>query len=326
VKALSATTDADERRSAGAADPRPAGPPASKRLSRRRREQLTAWVFVAPDALGLLLFVVTPMFLAFGLALFDVSGFGAYTFVGLANYQRMLQDPLFLQSLQVTVMYVGGFVAGVFVVSLALALLVKQKMPLVGVFRSMFFLPHVVSLVVIALVWQFMLLDGRGLVNKILGVLGLPEASWLGDPGLALGTVIAVSIWFFMGYYMVIFLAALQDIPQDYYDAARLDGASSVQTFRHVTWPLLKPTSFFVLLVSIITGVAGLQAFDLIYVMTSGGPARSTSLAIFYIYQQAFQFNDYGYASAMASVLVFLLVVMTGAIFALTRGGRFDFD
>jgi multiple sugar transport system permease protein len=299
---------------------------ARRPLTRRRREQVAAWLFVAPDVLGLLVFVVTPMALAFALGMFDVSGFGAYTFVGLDNYARMLEDPLFLDSLRVTGLYVIGFVTGVFVVSLGLALLVKQKMPGLGVFRSMFFLPHVVSLVVIALVWQFLLLDGRGLVNKALRSVGLPSASWLGDPGLALGTVVVVSIWFFMGYYMIIFLAALQDIPRDYYDAARIDGASSVQAFRHVTWPLLKPTSFFVLLISVITGVAGLQAFDLIYVMTSGGPANSTSLAIFYIYEQAFQFNDYGYASAMASALVALLVVLTGTIFALTRGGRFDFD
>jgi multiple sugar transport system permease protein len=224
------------------------------------------------------------------------------------------------------VTYVVLFVAGVFVVSLTLALLVKQKLPLVGLFRSMFFLPHVVSLVVIGLVWQFMLIDGRGVVNQLLDVVGLGNFSWLGNPNLALFTVVAVSIWFFMGYYMVIFLAALQDIPQEYYDAARVDGAGKWATFWHVTWPLLKPTSFFVLLVSTITGVAGLQAFDLIYIMTEGGPANKTMLGIFYIYQQAFMFNDYGYAAAMASFLVLVLLAATAAMFVLTRGGRFEVD
>jgi multiple sugar transport system permease protein len=216
------------------------------------------------------------MILSLFLGFFDVSGFGGFAFAGLTNYKRMFVDPLFLNSLVVTAVYVGAFVAGVFVVSLGLALLVKQKIPLVGVFRSMFFLPHLVS------------------------------------------------IWFFMGYYMIIFLAGLQEIPQEYYDAAKIDGARSWQLFRHITWPLLKPTSFFVLLVSTITGVAGLQAFDLIYVMTKGGPANSTSLGIFYIYQQAFQFNDYGYAAAMASFLVLILLVATAAMFVLTRGGRFE--
>jgi multiple sugar transport system permease protein len=127
-----------------------------------------------------------------------------------------------------------------------------------------------------------------------------------------------------MGYYMIIFLAGLQEIPREYYDAAKIDGARNWQLFRHITWPLLKPTSFFVLLVSTITGVAGLQAFDLIYVMTKGGPANSTSLGIFYIYQQAFQFNDYGYAAAMSSFLVLLLLAATALMFVLTGGGRFE--
>jgi multiple sugar transport system permease protein len=293
-------------------------------LSRKHREWLAAALFVAPDALGLLLFLGVPMILSLFLGFFDVSGFGGFAFAGLTNYKRMFVDPLFLNSLVVTAVYVGAFVAGVFVVSLGLALLVKQKIPLVGVFRSMFFLPHVVSLVVVGLVWQFMLTDGVGVVNQVLGTVGLGERSWLGEPNLALGTVVLVSIWFFMGYYMIIFLAGLQEIPQEYYDAAKIDGARSWQLFRHITWPLLKPTSFFVLLVSTITGVAGLQAFDLIYVMTKGGPANSTSLGIFYIYQQAFQFNDYGYAAAMASFLVLILLVATAAMFVLTRGGRFE--
>jgi multiple sugar transport system permease protein len=300
--------------------------PARQELKRKHREWLAASLFVAPDAVGLLVFLAIPMMLSLGLGFFDVSGFGGFSFAGLANYKRMFLDPLFLNSVRVTVIYVTLFVAGVFVVSLALALLVKQKLPFVGVFRSMFFLPHVVSLVVIGLVWQFMLIDERGIVNQLLDFVGFGSVSWLGSPNLALLTVVAVSIWFFMGYYMVIFLAALQDIPQEYYDAARVDGAGTWSIFRHVTWPLLKPTSFFVLLVSTITGVAGLQAFDLIYVMTEGGPANKTMLGIFYIYQQAFQYNDYGYAAAMASFLVFVLLAATALMFVLTRGGRFESD
>lgn len=293
-------------------------------LSRKHREWLAAALFVAPDVLGLLVFLGVPMVLALGLGFFEVSGFGGISFAGLANYKKMLADPLFFDSLRVTVTYVVGFVVGVFVVSLGLALLVQQKIPFVGFFRSMFFLPHVVSLVVVGLVWQFMLTDGVGVANQVLEAVGIGGRSWLGDPQLALGTVVLVSIWFFMGYYMIIFLAGLQEIPREYYDAAKIDGARSWQLFRHITWPLLKPTSFFVLLVSTITGVAGLQAFDLIYVMTKGGPANSTSLGIFYIYQQAFQFNDYGYAAAMSSFLVLLLLAATALMFVFTGGGRFE--
>ncbi|QIN84151.1 ABC transporter permease subunit [Rubrobacter tropicus] len=293
-------------------------------LNRRHREWLAAALFVAPDALGLLVFLGVPMVLALGLGFFEVTGFGGIAFAGLDNYKKMFVDPLFLDSLKVTVTYVVGFVVGVFVVSLGLALLVQQKIPFVGFFRSMFFLPHVVSLVVVGLVWQFMLTDGVGVVNQVLEAVGIGGRSWLGDPQFALATVVLVSIWFFMGYYMIIFLAGLQEIPREYYDAAKIDGARSWQLFRHITWPLLKPTSFFVLLVSTITGVAGLQAFDLIYVMTKGGPANSTSLGIFYIYQQAFQFNDYGYAAAMSSFLVLLLLAATALMFVLTKGGRFE--
>jgi multiple sugar transport system permease protein len=302
------------------------GPPPRRGLSRKHREWVAAALFIAPDAVGLLVFVGVPMILALGLGFFDVSGFGGFSFVGLANYQRMFSDPLFLLSLRVTVIYVVAFVAGNFVVSLSLAMLVKQRIPFVGAMRSMFFLPYVVSLVVIALVWQFMLADKVGIINRVLEIVGISSRSWLGNPNLALGTVVVVSIWFFMGYYMIIFLAGLQEIPREYYEAARIDGARSWQAFRHITWPLLKPTSFFVLIVSTITGVAGLQAFDLIYVMTKGGPANSTALGIFYIYQQAFQFNDFGYAAAMASFLVIILLVATAAMFLLTGGGRFEAD
>jgi multiple sugar transport system permease protein len=176
------------------------------------------------------------------------------------------------------------YISFAFVCSLFLALLIKQKIPLVGVFRSMFFLPNVVSLVVVGFVWKFLLTDQIGLINQLLQIIRISGNSWLGDPKFALGTILIVTIWFSMGYYMIIFLADLQEIPQEYYEAAHLDGASHWATFRYVTWPLLKPTSFFVLLVSLVSAVSGAQGFDLIFVMTQGGPANSTSLGIFYIY------------------------------------------
>jgi len=304
----------------------PEGKPRRRRLSRKHSEWLAAALFIAPDGIGFLLFLGVPILLSLGLGFFQVSGFGGYAFAGLANYKRMFVDPLFLKSMTVTLIYVVFFVGGVFVASLGLALLVRQKMPFVGILRSAFFVPHVVSLVVIGVVWQFMLIPQRGVVNQFLEVVGIGSVSWLGRPNLALATVLVVSIWVWMGYYMIIFLSGLQDIPREYYDAAKVDGAGSWQVFRNVTWPLLKPTSFFVLLVSTVTGVAGVQAFDLIYVMTQGGPANSTALSIFYVYEQAFQFNDYGYAAAIASFLVLVLLIATAGMFLLTKGGRFDVD
>lgn len=292
----------------------------------KRREWLAAYLFLAPDVLGLTIFVGIPMLLGLGFGLFDVSGFGGYTFVGLANYQRMFSDALFMASLRITVLYVFIFVPVLFAVSLALAILVNQKIPFVGIFRAMFFLPNVVSLVVVGFVWQFLLVDKIGVVNTLLAAMGIRGLSWLGDPRFALWTVIVVSVWFLMGYYMIIFLGGLQDIPREYYDAAHVDGAGPWTTFKDITWPLLKPTSFFVLLVSLVASVAGVQSFNLIYIMTVGGPANSTTVGIFYIYQQAFQFGDFGYAAAMASFLVLLLLILTTVLFVLTKGGRFEFD
>jgi multiple sugar transport system permease protein len=294
--------------------------------TRSRKESLAAFLFILPDSLGLLVFVAAPMLLALSLGFFTVDGFGGYQFAGLANYTRMFHDPLFLKSLWVTVVYVLVLVPGLYVTGLGLALLVSQRIPLIGLWRSLFFMPYVVSLVVVGLIWQVMLIDKIGFINQMLQLINIPGRSWLGEPNLALGSILIVTIWFLMGYYMIIFLTGLQEIPREYYDAAKIDGATPWTLFTKITLPLLQPTSFFVLLVSTVTAVAGSQAFDLIYVMTKGGPANSTSLAIFYIYQQAFQFNNYGYAAAMASSLVVVLLVITTALFALTRGGRFHLD
>jgi multiple sugar transport system permease protein len=288
-----------------------------------RKEALAAWLFILPDLIGLLIFVAVPMVLALSLGFFSVDGFGGYKFIGLANYNRMFHDPLFLKSIGVTIVYVVCLVPGLYVTGLGLALLVRQRIPWIGVWRSLFFMPYVVSLVVVALIWKVMLIDKVGFINRMLELVGLQGQSWLGDPKFALGAVLVITIWFLMGYYMIIFLSGLQEIPREYYEAAKIDGAKPWAMFTKITLPLLRPTSFFVLLVSTVAAVSGSQAFDLIYVMTNGGPANSTSLAVFYIYEQAFKFNNYGYAAAMASSLVVILLAITVLLFALTRGGRF---
>src|SRR5581483_3105286 len=258
--------------------------PVRRGLSRKHREWIAAYLFLAPDLMGLFVFLGIPMLLAFAIGFFEADGFGNFAFVGLDNYRQMFSDPHFLKSLQVTVAYVFGYVPCLFITSLLLALLLKQKIPFIGTFRTLFFIPNVVSLVVVGFVWKFLLADQIGVLNQLLQG---GARSWLGDPNLALGGVIVVSVWFSMGYYMVIFLAGLQEIPAEYYDAASIDGADAWATFWYVTWPLLRPTSFFVLLVTLISAAGG-QGFDLIFVMTRGGPAEATSLGIFYIYQQAF--------------------------------------
>jgi multiple sugar transport system permease protein len=211
-----------------------------------------------------------------------------------------------------------------YVSGLGLALLIQRKLPLRAAFRCMFFMPHMVSLVVVGLVWQVVLLDKIGVANRLAVLVGIGSFSWLGDPRFALAAIILVSVWFLMGYYMVIFLAGLEDIPKEYYEAAKIDGAGPLAMFFSITLPLLKPTSFFILLVSMVAAVAGFQTFDLIYIMTKGGPANATTLVIYYIYEQAFQFNEYGYAAALASVVVLALMAITVLLFLLTKGGRFE--
>ena len=297
---------------------------ASPRWTLRRRERLAGILFVLPDLLGLAVFAGLPMAVSLLTGLFAVNGFGGYRFVGLANYRRMLHDRLFIESLRTTGVYVVLLVPGLYVSGLGLALLVQRRSRLSGMLRVMFFMPQMVSLVVVAIIWQVLLVDKVGVVSRLLGLFGIAGASWLGNPSIALDTVVVISIWFLMGFYMLIFLGGLQDIPREYYEAAQMDGAGWWGTLGFITLPLLKPTSLFVLLVSMVAAIAGSQAFDLIYVMTKGGPDNATALTTYYIYQQAFQFNEFGYASAMATTLVVLLMAFTLILFALTRGARFE--
>ncbi len=317
---MSASSNTSVIAPAAAVRPRPAG------LSSRHREWLAGYLFLAPDVLGLAFFVGVPMVLALFIGFFDVNGFGNFSFVGFANYQRMMVDPLFWQSMRVTATYVVLLVPALYVSGLGLALLVQRGTRFNSVMRSMFFAPQMVSLVVIAVIWQMMSADKIGILARTFSFFGIGGISMLGTPSFALYTVVLISVWFLMGFYMLIFLGGLQDIPKEYYEASRIDGASKVQQFWYISFPLLRPTSFFVLLVSLVAAVAGGAAFDLIYVMTKGGPANATQLIIIYIYQQAFQYSAFGYAAAMASILVVILLLLTAVLLLLTRGGRFDYE
>ena len=206
-----------------------AAPPSHRgfSLSNRTRERIAGYLFVFPDALGLLIFVGGPMLLSLSLGFFSVSGFGEYSFVGLDNYRRMIGDPLFWRSLRVTILYIVLLVPALYVTGLGLALLVQRNTRFNGFVRTMLFVPQTVSLVVVSLVWQVLLVDKIGLLNQFTSWLHLGQYSWLGDPRFALYVVVFISVWFLMGFYMLIFLGGLQDIPKEYYEAARIDGASA---------------------------------------------------------------------------------------------------
>ncbi len=292
---------------------------------RLRREHLLFLAFIAPNFLLLFVFSYWPLVYQAYLSLtrWDMIS-PRKTFVGLNNYQFMFTTPGFHRVLLNTFTFTTAVLVGSLVLGLALALLLNQRLRGRNLVRGIVFAPFVLSGAAIGLVWAYIFDPVYGLLRVVLDWFGLVSPDWLVSTSWAMPAVIIVYLWKNAGYSAIIYLAGLQNIPAELYDAAKVDGARGWQTFRHITWPLLKPTSFFVLLVSTITGVAGLQAFDLIYVMTRGGPANSSSLGIFYIYQQAFQFNDFGYAAAMASFLVLILLVATAAMFVLTGGGRFE--
>lgn len=293
-------------------------------VPRRAGQARAAYGFLALDGIGLIVFVALPALLALVIGLFEVDGFGKIEFAGLDNFALMAGDKLLWKSFGVTATYTAMFVPIAFVVSLCLALLVRENYPGVGLVRTALFLPNVISLVVVGVLWKFLLTDKTGAVATLLSPLGLGDVSWLSDPSLALPTLVLISVWFLMGYQMLIFLAGLQDIPRELYDAATVDGTNAWQRFWSVTWPALRPTSFFVLVTSLVNAITGMLAFDLVYVTTKGGPANSTSTVIFYAYQQAFLYGRFGYAAAICAVVVAILVVITGLLLAVTRGGRFD--
>jgi multiple sugar transport system permease protein len=276
--------------------------------TRRGQQWLVGYGFLLPDVIGLAVFVGLPILGAFYLSFHDWSGIGAREFSGLENYDTLIQDKAFLHSLKITAIYTFSFVPLLYVFSLSLALLVNQGLALTGFFRSAFFAPFMVSLVVASVVWSFMLQDPAGVVNSIIGLFGISPQPWLGSTRFALVSVIVVTLWQAVGYSMIIFLAGLQDIPRVYYEAARIDGAGPWHRFRYITLPLLRPTTVFVLIISFI---GAFQLFDPIFVMTSGGPADATTTTVYYIYETAFEFLQLGYASALSVVLFAIILLVS---------------
>lgn len=282
-------------------------------LSWRTRERLAGYGLVLPDLLGVAAFVVLPIGAAFAMSFTEWTGLSPARFVGLSNFQTLLSDPLFIRSLGTTSALCLAYVAGVYVLSLGLALLVNARLTASGFFRSAYFIPAMISPAVAAIVWSFIFGEREGILNMALVALGLPAARWLGSPDLALVSIAIVAVWQATAYAMIIQLAGLQDIPREYYEAAQVDGADGWTRFRRITLPLLKPTTAFIVVTATIDGF---QLFDIIYVMTNGGPARATTTTVFYIYQSAFEYLKIGYASAMAIVL---FAIIFGFSFLLLR-------
>lgn len=275
------------------------------------------FVFIGPMLLGLFVFRLGPIAVSFAASFSEWNIIGAPRFVGVGNYRRLLRDEAFWEVMGNTLLFAAIYVPAVMAVGLGLALLVNQGLRGSIAFRGVFFLPYITSMVAVAIVWQWILSTRYGLLNWLLGTLGVASPpSWLGDPHWSLIALVIVSVWQAAGFQMLLFLAGLQNIDVSLQEAARIDGATERQVFWNVTLPLLSPVTFFVLIVSLI---ASSQTFEATYALTGGGPQRSSTTLAFFIYQNAFVFFRMGYASALAYVLLLLVGTVTLLNFTLRR-------
>lgn len=289
---------------------RPPAPLGGRRGIRvERRRTLTALGFLAPALIILGAFVAWPMLSALRLSFTDASGFGAEEWVGLDNYVRVFTDPGIRDAMLNTLWYTVLFTPTAVLLALALALVLNSPaLPFRGFFRTALFLPFIVSLAVAAFAWSYLLDPRLGLLNHWLQGAGVQLGDVLEDPVLAMPAVAMVAVWKNFGFYMVIFLAGLQDIPASLYEAARVDGAGAWRRFTNVTLPLLSNTFAFVLIFALI---AALQAFDQIYVMTGGGPYGRTQTIVMEIYRSGFRRLELGFASALSYVLLIATLLLS---------------
>lgn len=294
------------------------GPTGSRtRRSARRRDLLTGYLFLLPSLAVFAAFVVYPLVRTGVLSLQGNDIFGAPTaFVGLSHYGRLFSDPAFRGVLATTALFTGYTVVPTIVLALAIGLLLQRRIVAVRLFRTAFALPFAFSVATASVVFTVLYNPASGVLNGLLGQLGVNRIGWLTDPTWALISVSAATVWLQVGYNLLVISAGLGTIPEDIVEAARLDGATGWRLTRHITLPLITPQLFFLVVVDTI---AALQSFGQIHILTKGGPAGATTTLVYSIYQQAFAFNasDYGYASAQAVVLLVVVLAVTAVQFGL---------
>ena len=265
----------------------------------------TPYLFILPAAIVLLIFFFIPFFQTFLLSFLDYSkNIYSPEFIGITNYAKLFQNPIFYKVLWNTFIYLFVAVPVLAIVPLFLAILINQKIRGVTLYKILIYLPVIVSIVVAAIAFKWLYAD-QGILNYIVALIGLQPAGWLTDPNFALYSVIIVTIWKGIGYYMIIYLAALMSVPKELYEACDIDGAGFFTKHLTVTIPHIMPT---IALVTTISAISAMKVFAEIYVMTKGGPLNSSKTIVYYIYERAFENLDLGYASAMAVVL--LIIVM----------------
>ncbi len=273
-------------------------------LSFLNREKTSAWLFILPALLGTLIFIIIPVFCSFGLSFVKWDLVNQEQFVGLQNYRDIFSEGLFWKILINTVIFaVSTSVLGV-IIPLILAVILNSKIRGSEFYKTAYFLPFITPMIVIGVVWQWIFDPNIGMLNQFLRL----NINWLYDSHFAMPALIIVSVWKLIGYNMIIFLSSLSSINNSLFEAAKIDGANAFQTFKNITIPVLSPSIFFVV---IITVISSFQVFDLIYLMTEGGPFDSTNVLVYAIYKNAFEYFNVGKASAMAYVLFVIILVLT---------------
>ncbi|MBZ2198096.1 carbohydrate ABC transporter permease [Occultella gossypii] len=299
------------------------GPPAPVRGgSLSRRQGRVGWLFILPSMTGFLVFTLVPLIAGLGIAFTDwnvVSGLSGINLVGLDNFRGLLTDPMFWSSAGRTLFYAGLAVPGTMVGGLLLGLALNLDVPGRAVLRAVFFLPHIVTSIAIGMIWLLLLNPQNGVVNNALRTLGITEPpSWLVSESWSLPSLILIAIWSGVGYCAVIYLAGIQSLPQELYEAAMLDGAGVWRRFRTITWPSLMPTTTFL---GVTLVISQSQGFGLINFLTAGGPGTSTTTLSYYMYQEGFQYYRFGYAAAIG-VMSFLGVIVVSALLWRYQKGR----
>lgn len=285
------------------------------------KRAITPYLFVLPNVVIFATFIVIPAILGLVYSLNEYDGLNDMEFIGFENYRVLLSDMEFWQALGRTFLYAGTVVPLLIACSLGIAMLLVQEIRFKSLFRAVFYWPVMISFIIVGLTWKWIFGSSFGILNYALEQAGISPVGWLTDPYWAKMSVVIATLWSRIGFYMVIFIAGLQAIPTDYYEAARIDGASRSRIFIGITLPLLKPTS---LLVLILTLIDAFKQYPLMFALTSGGPGKETTYMVQYIYQTGFEKLELGLASAMSVVLFAIIGLFTFIQFRLARGGSYE--
>ncbi len=282
----------------------------AKHVSLKKRKTLVAYSFILPNLIGFLIFTFVPIVFSLLLSFCEWNSGGKIKFVGLENFIYMFtKDKSFVKSLLNTLYYTAVTVPVTLAFALGLAILMNKPLKGKVFFRSVLFFPYVASLVAIAVVWMALFNPDRGPINSMLMALGIENPPrWAASTTWAMPTIIGLTVWKGVGYYMIVYLAALQGVSGDLYEAAALDGANKWQQFRHVTWPGVMPTTFYILMMLM---VSAFKSYDTMYITTQGGPGEATKVLAYHIYNTAFVSSKFGYASALAMILFAIVITVT---------------